>query len=196
MGISVVNALSSYVDVEVLRKGSKHQMRFEGGAPTDQLAVSDLEPAPIDEAIEAEIERLQAKQSTDVDEENDHDVKDRIEKLQKLQSLQTERETGTKVTFLPDIKVFKGENGEPDIGLDPSRLSSRMDEIAYLNAGIFLALKDNRAKGASKGASKKALQVFYHAGGLTEYVELLCRSKTPLFHKSTKRAKKGTKALA
>jgi DNA gyrase subunit B len=52
-----------------------------------------------------------------------------------------------------------------------------MDEIAYLNAGLVLTLKDERIE----LGKKSRLQVFYHAGGLAEYVELLCRSKAPLF---------------
>lgn len=186
VGISVVNALSSSVDVEVLRKGSKHQMRFEAGVPKAALEISDLDPAHVDESIQAEIERLQALQSKDVEDDIQQEHQEAIEKLEKLQELQQMRKTGTSVTFMPDIKVFKGEDGEADITLDPSRLSSRMNEIAYLNAGLLLALKDNRPT----ASSKKKFQIFYHAGGLTEYVELLCRSKTPLFQKTTKRAKK------
>ena len=169
VGISVVNALSSYVDVEVLRNEAKHRMRFEGGVPTAQLAVSDLDPHLNDESIQAEIQRLKTQQSKDVEDDSKIDHLGAIEKLGKLQALQLQRKTGTAVTFMPDIKVFKGEDGEPDTTLDPSRLSSRMDEIAYLNAGLLLALKDSRPK----ASSKKRFQVFYHAGGLTEYVELL-----------------------
>lgn len=194
VGISVVNALSSYVDVEVLRKGSNHQMRFQGGNPTDELVVSELKPSSPDEGIQEEVERLKAQQST-ADDDNNDDFGAKIANLEKLQALQQERKTGTSITYLPDINVFKGENGEPDISLDPARLSARMDEIAYLNAGLLLALKDDRPK-ESRGPKKKRYQVFYHAGGLTEYVELLCRTKTPLFVQKTKRAKKATKAKA
>lgn len=173
-------------------------MRFEAGVATEKLAVSDLKDASADEDIAAEIERLKAKQSTDVSSVGDdgssktiNDIDDTIEKLEKLRSLQLERKTGTAVTFLPDIKVFKGDKGNPDITFDTSRLSSRMDEIAYLNAGLLLTLKDKRANKNSKAA----FQVFYHAGGLAEYVELLCRSKTPLLQKISKRKKKGTQKI-
>ena len=94
--------------------------------------------------------------------------------LKRLQTLQRKRETGTRVTFLPDIDVFKGEKGTPDITFDPSRLKGRMNEIAYLNAGLVLALKDKRM-------AKPKTEVFYHAGGLTEYAQELCKTKVPLF---------------
>ena len=141
----------------------------------------------VDEDISAEIDRLKAKKSTEVGDEdsNNKDFDDTIEKLEKLRSLQQKRKTGTAVTFLPDIKVFKGDQRKPDITFDTARLSSRMDEIAYLNAGLLLTLKDKRAK-------KSSFQVFYHAGGLSEYVQLLCRTKTPLLQ-FAKRTKKGTK---
>ena len=171
-------------------------MRFEAGVATEQLAVSDLLDPSADEDIAIEIDRLKAKQSTDVTTDMDddlssakNDIEDTIEKLEMLQSLQLKRKTGTSVTFLPDIKVFKGDKGNPDITFDTSRLSSRMDEIAYLNAGLLLSLKDKRAG----KKSKSKFQVFYHAGGLAEYVELLCRSKTPLLQNPSKRKKSGAK---
>ena len=52
------------------------------------------------------------------------------------------------------------------------------NEIAYLNAGLVLTLKDNRQY---KDPNKNVMQVFYHAGGRFEYAELLCQSKKPLF---------------
>lgn len=194
VGISVVNALSSFVDVDVARNGMSHRMRFEGGVATGELEVSDLKPQQIDEDIDIEIERLKASRSADLGEGDDNEFQERIEKLERLRVLQKERKTGTKVTFLPDTKVFKGESGEPDISFDPSRLSARMDEIAYLNAGLLLTLKDKRAK-KSKSTSQQHYQIFYHAGGLSEYAALLCQTKTPLFQKLTKKTRKGTKAL-
>lgn len=188
----MVNALSTSVEVDVSRKNKLHHMRFEAGVATEKLAVSDLPDPSADEDIAIEIDRLKAKQSTDLNgaeddfSETNNDTEETIEKLEKLQSLQLKRKTGTAVTFLPDIKVFKGDKGDPDITFDTSRLSSRMDEIAYLNAGLLLTLKDKRAN----KKTKSKFQVFYHAGGLAEYVELLCRSKTPLLQNPSKRKKK------
>ncbi|EEC47263.1 predicted protein [Phaeodactylum tricornutum CCAP 1055/1] len=108
-----------------------------------------------------------------------------LQNLDKLKTLLSKRKSGTSVTFLPDLKVFKGDNGKPDITFDSSRLKGRMDEIAYLNAGLVLTLKDER-----KSPGRGRLQVFYHAGGLAEYAELLCRTKTPLFQGTTSSRKK------
>jgi len=114
------------------------------------------------------------------------------EKLKFLRSLQKKRKNGTSVTFLPDITVFKGENGKPGIKLDPARLRGRMDELAYLNPGLVLTLNDNRAE----SSKKKKAEVFYHAGGLEEYSSLLCKGKTPLIVDKKKKTTKKTKKIA
>ena len=64
--------------------------------------------------------------------------------VQLVNRLRAGRKTGTSVTFLPDIDVFKSDTGKPGIKFDPSRLKGRMDELAYLNPGLVLTLQDNR----------------------------------------------------
>lgn len=165
------------------RYGKQHVMDFGRGTPTSELQVAEGSPSIVDEDIERKLEALESK-SKKVEEGDDdtaNDIKQQREHLKLLQELQKNRKTGTAVTFLPDIKVFKGEKGTPDITFDPSRLKGRMDEIAYLNAGLVLALKDCRGKSPS-------VAVFHHAGGLSEYISRLCQSKTPLF--STSKAPK------
>jgi len=141
----------------------------------------------------------------DDDEDTAELLKQEHDNLAKLLSLLEKRQSGTAVTFLPDLSVFKGDDGKPSIEFDPLRLTGRMDEMAYLNAGLVLALKDNRdnenkeKSGGKKAPKKNRLQVFHHAGGLAEYVDLLCRTKTPLFgagppgkRKAAKRQKTAT----
>lgn len=191
VGISVVNALSSSVNVSVDRNGSMHFMRFERGVPTGPLEIikkiktSDVMEADIDETIAL----LDAEIAKQKDDEDDQDLVGQKSKLELLKKLRKKRKSGTEVTFLPDIAVFKGDNGKPDITFDTSRLRGRMEEIAYLNAGLVLTLQDKRV---SSNAKKRNMEVFYHAGGLAEYVDLLCRTKTPLFT-GTKGKKRKTK---
>jgi DNA gyrase subunit B len=186
VGISVVNALSEYVNVQVDRNGKEHAMRFERGVASDSLQVYEQEAGVEDPDIDATIAALKSIKLEDDDTES---IKVQIENLQLLKSLQVKRKTGTKVTFLPDITVFKGEKGTPDITLETSRLKGRMKEIAYLNPGLVLALKDKRAK-------KSSMQVFYHAGGLFEYIEELCTTKSPLFPPAQKSSKRKNMAAA
>uniref|UniRef100_A0A7S2P370 DNA topoisomerase 2 n=1 Tax=Leptocylindrus danicus TaxID=163516 RepID=A0A7S2P370_9STRA len=65
----------------------------------------------------------------------------------------------------------------------------RMNEIAYLNAGLALTLTDSRRKNSKKKGNNVdangndgtlGTKIFYHAGGLAEYIELLTSTKTPL----------------
>lgn len=177
VGISVVNALSESVDVVVDRGGKGHSMRFERGVSVSDLSSKEADGSIDDNDITEELEALKATKKSTKDEDEKEAARFRKKtqtNLELLQTLQRNRETGTRVTFLPDIDVFKGEKGIPDISFDPSRLKGRMDEIAYLNAGLVLALKDRRGK-------KPKLQVFYHAGGLAEYAQELCKTKVPLF---------------
>ena len=212
VGISVVNALSEYVDVRVNRDGVAYSMRFEHGAPTAPLQIEEGASAVVASAADAATtSTASAASDADGDEEmsldddNDEEgskasgakitaVTKAKEDAKLVQQLQSKRKRGTQVTFLPDIKVFKGENGKPDIAFDPSRLKGRMDEIAYLNAGLVLTLEDRREDDSGKKKKKKkGMEVFYHAGGLAEYASLLCNTKTPLFGDGAPGAKK-TKA--
>lgn len=194
VGISVVNALSERVDVTVYRQSTEHRMTFHHGVPEGPLAVqpvdSDSPWLNLQECISRELEVLSKKQSTLLKEEEDEEAQALLERqladFDKLQSLLQKPKSGTSVTFLPDINVFKGDNGKPSIQFDPTRLIGRMDEMAYLNAGLVLALRDNRG-------GKSKLLVFHHAGGLSEYVEMLCRTKTPLFGGGLAKKRKTTK---
>jgi DNA gyrase subunit B len=186
VGISVVNALSEFVEVHVDRKNTSFQMRFERGVPTGPLqTIIDSTANMVDADIATAIQQIESKVNVSEDDDKTG-LKVQKENLELLGSLQKKRKSGTKVTFLPDATVFKGETGKSSIKFDPSRLRGRMDEIAYLNAGLVLTLKDART-------DKPRLEVFYHAGGLAEYIELLCKSKHPLFGKVLKATSKKLK---
>ena len=49
--------------------------------------------------------------------------------------------TGTKVIFQPDPTIFK-----TTLHFDFDKLASRVDELAYLNAGLTLTMVDRRSK--------------------------------------------------
>jgi DNA gyrase subunit B len=182
VGISVVNALSAFVQVTVDRQGKEYFMRFERGVPTGQMQVFDKRKVSVSGTdVTQQLEILDKLES--VEEEDQVDTEQQREKLKMLGSLLEKRKSGTSVTFLPDIEVFKGEDGKPDITFETSRLRGRMDEIAYLNAGLVLTLKDERPT----TPAKRHLQVYYHAGGLAEYIDLLCNGKTALFGGSLKK---------
>ena len=186
VGISVVNALSEFVKVKVHRKSKEYSMTFSRGVPTGPLDIQDGVSANLLQGDSKNNNVNGAADDLDITDEGDDDGNLNMtpqQKIQFVQNILSKRKSGTSVTFLPDIKVFKGENGKPDITFDPSRLKGRMDELAYLNSELVLTLKDDRK------ASNK-MSVFYHAGGLEEYLDVLCKGKTSLFLASSKRAAK------
>ncbi|WIV17883.1 DNA topoisomerase IV subunit B [Paenibacillus polygoni] len=83
-----------------------------------------------------------------------------------LEVLGNTNRTGTKVTFKPDSRVFK--NG---IALSYDTLSERLQEIAFLNSGLRIVLKDDRSG---------KMDEFYYEGGAKQFVEYLNEGKDVL----------------
>ena len=75
--------------------------------------------------------------------------------------------SGTKITFRPDLEIFKEV-----VEFNFETLNNRLREIAFLNAGFRIVLADERGEG------KETTHKF--AGGLQEFVELLNKSKNAL----------------
>ncbi|MCA9299586.1 MAG: DNA topoisomerase IV subunit B, partial [Phycisphaerales bacterium] len=77
-------------------------------------------------------------------------------------------ETGTMVTFRPDPEIF------PEVDFNFQTLATRLRELAYLNPGVTIVLKDERV-----GADGKLREEVFHAeNGLLEYLEHLMIGKT------------------
>jgi len=74
-------------------------------------------------------------------------------------------ETGTTITFKPDYLIFDDTNFSFDT------LKNRLRELAFLNAGVKITLKDER-----NGQQEE----FHYEGGIVSFVEYLNRSRTPL----------------
>ena len=122
VGISVVNALSKDLVVQVRRGGKIHEQRYGRGDPKSVVkVVGKCKPS----------------------------------------------ETGTIIMFIPDSGIFS--NTEFDFNV----LRKRLQEIAFLNAGLRIILKDDRV-----GAGKK--EEFHYAGGLIEFLKHLTHGKAVL----------------
>jgi DNA gyrase subunit B len=74
-------------------------------------------------------------------------------------------ETGTTVTFAPDEEIF------PDINYSFETLKSRLRELAFLNRGTKIVLKDERPE-------REREKTFHYEGGIVEYVRWLNESRT------------------
>ncbi len=76
--------------------------------------------------------------------------------------------TGTTVTFKPDPDIF-----DTDI-YDYNTLKVRTRELAFLNKGLKLTLRDDRDDEDTTG------ETFHYEGGISEYVKYLNVNKTPI----------------
>ena len=121
VGVSVVNALSEWLDLTIYRDGRKHYLRFRHGEAEGALA--DIEDAG--------------------------------------------GKKGTHVTFLPSKETFS------TVEFDFATLEHRLRELAFLNSGVRIKLADERS-------SDGPVSEFFFDGGLTEFVNWLNRSRTPL----------------
>ena len=122
VGMSVVNALSTWLTVKVFRNGKVYYQSYHRGVPDADLKV-------IGEADT----------------------------------------TGTEITFIPDPEIF---SDVPSTAFQTPVLVRRLRELAYLNKGVSIRIKDERT-----GSD----QTFHYEGGIQDYVTgYINHNKTPL----------------
>jgi DNA gyrase subunit B len=121
VGVSVVNALSDWLELRIWRDGREHYARFERGETVEHLKV--------------------------VGEAGDR--------------------TGTEVRFLASLSTFS------NLDYSFKTLESRLRELAFLNSGVRIRLRDERT------SEPQETEMFYE-GGVREFVRYLDRHKTPL----------------
>ena len=121
VGVSVVNALSEWLEVEVKRDGKLYKQRYEQGKPVTKVVEIGLAEG-----------------------------------------------TGTTVTFKPDKTIFE------TLSFDMNILEGRLRELAFLNRGIKIAIKDEFTQKE---------QVFQYEGGIISFVEFLNKNKSVLHEK-------------
>ena len=124
VGISVVNALSFWLEAEIKRDGKIYYQRYERGST-----------------------------------------------VSKLKTIGESKSTGTKVTFLPDPKIFNSINWDYEI------IAERLRELAYLNKKLKISFLDNRE---GKNEEEK---MFQYIGGLSDYVKFLDSSNSAIHEK-------------
>ncbi|BBH19687.1 DNA topoisomerase 4 subunit B [Paenibacillus baekrokdamisoli] len=88
------------------------------------------------------------------------------EPVRGLEVIGNTNRTGTKVTFKPDARVFHG-----NIAISYETLSERLQEIAFLNSGLKVSVKDERS-------GKQ--EIYHYEGGARQFVQFLNEDKTVL----------------
>ena len=126
VGVSVVNALSRRLEVEVRRDGGRWRMRFSEGGVIESPLKQDGK-------------------------------------------LQKGAPTGTTVRFWPDPVVLD------DVTFHADRLTERLQVMAFLNAGLRIRFRDQRAP---TGA---AWTTYRYDGGIQDFVRHVNASKEALF---------------
>ena len=132
VGVSVVNALSEWLELTVWRDGKEHWMKFAHGDAVAPLKITG--DAPI--ATEG--------------------------------SRKGQPKKGTRVTFLASDETFKNVTV-----YDFDKLEHRYRELAFLNSGVRILLRDLR------GEEVKEHDLFYQ-GGIAAFVSYLDRNKQAL----------------
>ena len=90
-----------------------------------------------------------------------------VEKLHEIGDCEPNR-TGTTVTFKPDPEIF-------DTTIyDYETLKVRIRELAFLNRGLRITLRDDRDEEDTTG------DTFLYEGGISEYVKFINQNKTPI----------------
>ena len=77
------------------------------------------------------------------------------------------RKTGSKTIFWPDPEIFE------EVEFDYGTLEHRLREMAFLNKGIKITLKDERE-------ARKRKEEFHYEGGIKEFVKHLNTNKEPI----------------
>ncbi|WP_195925555.1 DNA gyrase/topoisomerase IV subunit B [Sarcina ventriculi] len=84
-----------------------------------------------------------------------------------LEIIGNSKETGTKVTFLPDKDVFSSTDFKFEV------IDERLQELAFQNKGIHLELIDKRK-------NEEVRKEYFSKRGLLDFIDYLNESKTPI----------------
>jgi len=97
------------------------------------------------------------------------------EPTSKLKKAGNTKRRGTKVHFVPDHTIFTTTEYNFDT------LAQRLRELAFLNKGLTITLKDERTTDPKTGEPKST--EFKYSGGIAEFIKHLNRGKTVLHDK-------------
>jgi len=115
VGMSVVNALSEWLEIWVKRDGKLYHQKYERGTPVTSV-----------------------------------------------EEIGVSKNNGTIISFKPDYEIFE------ELEINAETIILRLRELAFLNGGLTIILKDERDHEES---------VFHHEGGIIDFVRFLNKNK-------------------
>jgi DNA gyrase subunit B len=124
VGVSVVNALSEWLKLEIRRDGKIYRQEFARGEPTTELEVAG--------------------------------------------KTENKNDTGTTITFLPDLEIFDEDEFEWSI----ETLVQRLRETAFLTRCLRIVITDER--------EVEERFEFYYEGGIKDFVAYVNSAKEPI----------------
>jgi DNA gyrase subunit B len=125
VGVSVVNALSEWLEVEVYRDEKTFYQKYKKGDPVAPVKT-------IGKAVRGK--------------------------------------SGTKITFMPDVTIFKNRTYKFET------IAERLRELAFLNSDVTLTIKDVRVK-------SKEEESFHFKGGIVEFVKYIDSTRPSIMKK-------------
>ncbi|UTF55200.1 DNA topoisomerase (ATP-hydrolyzing) subunit B [Natronosalvus rutilus] len=91
--------------------------------------------------------------------------------MERVRDLEPDEETGTQITFWPDRDIFETTE------FSFSTLSNRLRELAFLNSGVRITLRDERE---TDDEGQPVEDTYVYDGGIREFVEYLNETRSSL----------------
>lgn len=143
VGASVVNALSSRLDIEIDRDGKTHAMSFRRGEPGVFDDGAGIGPdSPFTPFVDRSELRVVGKVKRGV--------------------------TGTRIRYWADHQVFP-----KDAHFDDTVLAARARQTSFLIPGLKVVIRDQRGLPGTPGADGPHEEIYHHDGGISEFTDYL-----------------------
>ncbi|ELY85851.1 DNA topoisomerase (ATP-hydrolyzing) subunit B [Natrinema altunense] len=121
--------------------------------------------------VNALSERLEAEVKRDGVFRHAFEAGEPVGDMERVRDMEPDEETGTEIRFWPDTDIF--ETGE----ISFSTLSNRLRELAFLNSGVRITLRDEREE---TDEGETVAETYEYDGGIREFVDYLNETRSAM----------------
>ncbi|AFO56098.1 MULTISPECIES: DNA topoisomerase (ATP-hydrolyzing) subunit B [unclassified Natrinema] len=121
--------------------------------------------------VNALSERLEAEVKRDGVFRHAFEAGEPVGDMERVRDMEPDEEPGTEIRFWPDTDIF--ETGE----ISFSTLSNRLRELAFLNSGVRITLRDEREE---TDAGDPVTETYEYDGGIREFVNYLNETRSAM----------------